>query len=84
MNIKFSLIRPFRFGSRIRQAQMVDRYSAMQWACYREISCGFFRIGFLSYKASKKYYARVGEHSNLSYLEFSKGIDKGWKMCHSV
>ena len=78
MKIKF--LKPFGFGIRTRQARMLDGYKCLSWACYKEIQLGFFKIGILSYSASKKYYAFVGEHPNLSYLEFSKGIDKGWRM----
>lgn len=63
-----------------RQARLKNTVGCLQWACYKEIQLGFFKIGILSYEASKKYYAFAGEHSNLSYLEYSRGIDKGWRM----
>jgi len=76
--MKFKFSKRFACYFRIRQAIIPDTNGAAHtWACYRELSVGWIRFGWLSYKASKKYYA---DEKAISLEDFNYRLKLGWAM----
>ena len=78
-NMKFKLSKRFACYLMTRQAMIPKSLTnaAHTWACYQELSIGWLRIGWLSYKASRHYYA--GEKS-ISVEDFNYRRELGWAM----
>jgi hypothetical protein len=75
--MKFKFSKRFACYLRTRQAMIPNSNAAHTWTCYKELSIGWLRIGWLNYKASRHYYAC---EKYISKLDFMKGLDKGWAM----
>jgi hypothetical protein len=75
--MKFKFSKRFACYLRTRQAMIPNSNAAHTWTCYKELSLAWLRIGWLNYKASKKYYR--GEKS-ISLKDFNYRRELGWAM----